>query len=223
MQRSDWSELPSKAVFAAALLTALELLFLGLHGLALGIAGWLLGIFAYWLLSVAGVVVGPVAVVMLARRRRWIMAGVATLLLLPGLVLTATALPVDTKAHVVLRFQLQRPLYNQVAEMARRGDLPLAPRGSHGRRLPLYLCPVAGTCHISTIGQGSNGHDIIYLPNTITVPDGDSSGYAHFIGPPTIEKALVLSGCPLYSLGDGWWWFEDQPRSADRCQWAGRR
>jgi hypothetical protein len=208
----------SIAVFVVALLAGLELLFIGLFGVAIGAAALLLGILAYWALSVAGLLAGPVAVAFLVHRRRWILAGAATLLLLPGLALTATALPFPTKAHVLVKFHLQRPLYNHVADLARRGDIPVEPTSAYGRRLPLHLCPVSGTCLISTAGQSRNGQEIIYLPDAVAAPDGDSAGYAHFIGPPTVEKSLDASGCPLYALGDGWWWY-GTPGAADDCQW----
>lgn len=81
-----------------------------------------------------------------------------------------------------LRYELERPLFAQVAVLYRAGRL------EDRDEVPGFLCYLSADCSLATT-------PVLFVPDS-----ADHSGFAY--------DAAALD-CHKRELGDGWWWVED--------------
>lgn len=193
---------------ALTVLAWLGLVAVSFFGMWLATWLWLLILFVWALAGTLVLATSTGLLVHLARRRRYVGAGV-----------TAAALVAATVGVVVVEwdttfarawFALHHDDFGAAERTARAGGLGTFANWSYyGPALPPELAHLSVDGHIARIGE-SGGEPVLFVPEWIGIPDG-AAGFAHFAGPPVpgVERRLDGFGDPVaprYPLGDGWWW-----------------
>ncbi|MEU7004224.1 hypothetical protein [Nonomuraea sp. NPDC046570] len=156
---------------------------------------------AMWIVALA---VYSVALISLARGRRW-----KILLLALILVIAGPAVRLSPDLRIWARFHLERPAFDAVVTLVEQGRFAQSERdGYYGPKLPQHLCFVSANCRVK-IWDSVGDRPVLFLPDRIGIPD-DAVGYAHFPGdpPPGPYDGFGMAIYPVTHLGDGWWWLE---------------